>query len=113
MREFTELKVTIPEQVLFRDLEGESVLLHLGSGQYFGLDEVGTFVWNLLAEGCSLGEVEERVLDEYDAIAEQVHEDVARIVTELCDAELLDVKQESGGSGPDASRRANREAVES
>ena len=84
------MQVSIPEQVLFRDLEGESVLLHLGSGQYFGLDEVGTFVWSGLAEGCTLAEIEKRVLNEYDAAPEQVHADVVRIVKELCDNNLLE-----------------------
>lgn len=87
--EFSELQITIPEEVLFRDLDGESVLLHLGSGQYFGLDEVGTFVWNRLAEGCAVAEIEERLLAEYDVTSEQVRTDLSRLLHELCAEELL------------------------
>lgn len=92
--EFIQLKVSIPEEVLFRDLGGESVLLHLGSGQYFGLDEVGTMVWNLLAQGCDLAEVKDRLLEQYDAEPKQVRIDLDRIVGELCDHGLLTLLNE-------------------
>jgi hypothetical protein len=31
----------VPDDVLFRDLDGEAVILNLRTGTYFGLDEVG------------------------------------------------------------------------
>ncbi|MCP4203714.1 MAG: PqqD family protein [bacterium] len=86
------MEVSIPEQVLFRDLDGESVLLHLGSGQYFGLDEVGTLIWNSLSEGCSLDEIERRILTEYDVSAQEAKADVRRLVDELTQSGLLEVK---------------------
>jgi len=97
------LEVSIPDQVLFRDLDGESVLLHLGSGQYFGLDEVGTLIWQLLVEGRSLDEIEERIVAEYDASAEEVENDVLRIVEELTQNGLVEVRmteRESSATEP-------------
>jgi hypothetical protein len=32
----------VPDDVLFRDLDGEAVILNLRTGTYFGLDELGT-----------------------------------------------------------------------
>jgi hypothetical protein len=94
------LEVSIPEQVLFRDLDGESVLLHLGSGQYFGLDEVGTLIWSLLSEGRSLHEIEETILSEYDASAEDVRDDVLRIVKELDQNGLLEIRESGLTTSP-------------
>ena len=34
--------------VVCREIEGEAVLLHLGTGIYFGLNAVGTRIWQLL-----------------------------------------------------------------
>ncbi|MFQ5527367.1 MAG: PqqD family protein [Thermoanaerobaculia bacterium] len=84
------MPLTIPAEVLFRDLGGESVLLHLGSGQYFGLDEVGTRIWTLVAEGCEVEDIEARLLSEYDAGPEAVHRDVVRIIDELRSRNLLE-----------------------
>ena len=36
------------DEVLFQELQDESVLLDLKSGVYFGLDIVGTRIWQLL-----------------------------------------------------------------
>ena len=49
-----ESRVRIPESVLFQELDGEAVLLHLESGVYFGLDPIGTRMWHLLEESESL-----------------------------------------------------------
>ena len=35
------MKVSIPDDVVFRDLAGEAVILNLASGAYFGINEVG------------------------------------------------------------------------
>jgi hypothetical protein len=40
-------RVSIPDSVMFRELEGESVILDLDSESYFGLDQLDT----LLARG--------------------------------------------------------------
>ena len=42
-------RITVPEHVLMRELEGESVLLNLDSERYFGLDETGTRMWSVLS----------------------------------------------------------------
>ena len=41
-------QVEVPEDVLVQQVEGQSALLHLGSEQYFGLDEVGTRMWEAI-----------------------------------------------------------------
>jgi len=41
-------RVSVPEQVLVRVLDGQSVVLSLETEKYFGLDEVGTRMWTLL-----------------------------------------------------------------
>ena len=45
------------EQVLFRQLDQEAVLLDLKSGTYFGLNEVGARAWELILEHGQLSRV--------------------------------------------------------
>ena len=45
------MRIEISEDVLFQEVGGETVLLDLASEQYFGLDAVGTRIWQLLGEG--------------------------------------------------------------
>jgi hypothetical protein len=50
---------------------GETVLLHFSAGTYFGLDEVGTRIWELISEPRSVGELRDRLLEEYDVDPER------------------------------------------
>src|SRR3954447_20136465 len=76
-------RVTVPESVLFRDLDGESVLLETGSGRYYGLDEVGTRMWNLLRQHGEIEAVCRDLLLEYDVPEARLREDLAKLVEDL------------------------------
>ena len=57
---------SIPEDIVFRDLAGEEVILNLGTGMYFGLNAVGTQIWRLIREGCSSEQIVATLLKEYE-----------------------------------------------
>ena len=56
-------RLALSDQVVIRELSGESVLLDLKSGLYFGLNGIGTRVWNLVAQGGSLRDVNAALVD--------------------------------------------------
>ena len=69
--------------VICRELSGETVLLNLVSGVYYGLDAIGTRVWQLLVDGRTIAGVCETMLQEYDVAPDVLHDDVVRLVGEL------------------------------
>lgn len=77
--------------VLHQELGGETVLLNLDNESYFGLDEIGTRVWQLLSETNSATAVVDRLFDEYEVGVEQLRLDVEKLITELLDAGLVSV----------------------
>ena len=81
------------DQVVVRELSGESVLLDLKSGIYFGLNGVGTRAWALLAQGGSLRNVHETLADEYDAPAAIIEGELLRFARELCQHGLCRVDE--------------------
>ncbi len=84
-------KVRVPEKTVFHVLDGETVLLNLDSGKYFGLDPVGTRMWELLEEKGCLEAAIQPLLDEYDVRQEKLQEDLITLVTKLVDHGLLEV----------------------
>lgn len=86
-------KVRVSEQVVFRDLDGEAVLLDLKSGRYFGLDEVGTRVWTLLVEGLDLEGVKAALLREYEVDPERLEGDILELVGVLASNGLVAIDQ--------------------
>ena len=75
--------------VICRELGGETVLLNLVSGIYYGLDAVGTRVWQLLVEGRTISGVCEAMLEEFDVAPDVLHDDVVRLVGELRDRGIV------------------------
>ena len=75
--------------VIFRELDGEAVLLDLASGRYFGLNAVGTRAWTLLAAGTALDAAVAALAAEFDAPAAEITADVNALVSDLVARGLL------------------------
>ncbi len=77
--------------MLFRELDGEAVLLDLEGEYYYGLNVVGTRVWQLLEECATMNEVQARLLEEFEVEEEQLGADLERLADDLLEAGLLQV----------------------
>jgi hypothetical protein len=80
----------IPNQVLFREVQGEGVVLHLETNAYFRLDSVGTRVWLAMQEVRTLDAVVLRLLAEFDAPEKTVREDVRQLLRDLASHGLVE-----------------------
>lgn len=89
---FPRGRITTPEGVLVRELEGESVLLNLASESYFGLDAVGTRMWAALTGSDSIEAAYEKLFAEYEVEPEQLRADLRDFVARLVDAGLIEVR---------------------
>lgn len=75
--------------VVCRELEGEAVLLHLGTGVYFGLNGVGTRIWQLIGEGRTAAEIVDVLALEYDADRATIAADVNALIAALENKQLI------------------------
>lgn len=94
-----EAAVRIADDVVSRVLEGEAVILGLGTGTYFGLDPVGTRIWQLIEQRGSVREILAHLVEEYDVAPEQCERDLLRLLGELRSRGLITL---SDGSVPQA-----------
>lgn len=90
----TNRSVWKPEHVVLRELEGEAILLNLETETYFGLDEVGTLIWNALVAAPSVEGACELLLDELDVEPAVLRRDVEKLVGELLEAGLLELRSD-------------------
>lgn len=81
--------VSLSDDVLMQDVAGEAVLLDLAGERYFGLDAVGTRIWQLIDELGQLQAVHDRLCAEFDADPAQIGDDLLQLVSELVAAGLL------------------------
>jgi len=86
-----DTRVTVPSGVMFRDLEGEAVLLELGTGRYFGLNETGTRIWLLLQEHGSVEAVLRAMLEEFDVAEDLLRSELLSFLDTLSSQQLLEI----------------------
>ena len=87
-----ESRVVPPEDVMFRELDGEAVLLNLDNEAYYGLDDVGTRMWELLTSLPTIEVAVQQLLTEFDVTEQQLRTDVTKLLGELVENGLVRVE---------------------
>lgn len=85
-----------PEQVAC-DMGGESVMLNMQSGMYYGTDDIGTLVWNLLDEPRSVEAIRDTILEQYSVDTDRCEQDLLAFLNEMEAAGLVEVRVEIQG----------------
>jgi len=96
---FTE-QATAPAHVLVRFLDRESVLLNLETEQYFGLDETGTRMWQLVTVSPNIDAAYEELLAEFDVEPELLRSNLTELLGQLVENGLLQVLPADVGTIP-------------
>jgi len=81
--------VIILPDVMYQVVSGETVLLDLESECYFGLDAVGTRIWQLIRKSGELRTVYNTLLDEYEVEEPQLRADLETLLTDACERGLI------------------------
>ncbi|HEU4882304.1 MAG TPA: PqqD family protein [Longimicrobium sp.] len=69
---------------------GHTVLLDYAGGQYYGLDEVGTRIWELVRDGQTLGGIVDALEAEYDVARDVLEADTSALLAELAARRLVE-----------------------
>ena len=85
-------RVTVPDDVLISNLQDESVILNLDSERYYGLDDVGTRMLNVLSTSSSIEAAYELLREEYDVDGEVLRRDLLSLVGQLVDQGLVKIE---------------------
>ena len=83
--------VAAPERQLSTELGGEVVILDIDKGEYFGLANVGTLIWNMLQTPRRVSEIVDRIVTDYDVRRDTAEEDLQALLADLAARGLIDV----------------------
>jgi len=85
-------KITLSPEVISQEVSGETVLLDLESENYFGLDEVGTRIWQLIKEKDDLQAIYNTLLDEYEVEESRLQADLEALLGEISKLGLVSLE---------------------
>jgi hypothetical protein len=73
-------------------LGDEAAILNLKNSIYYGLNPVGTRLWNLVQQSRSVCEIRDTLLQEYDVEAAQCERDLLDLLEKLREQGLIEVR---------------------
>ena len=74
------------------DMAGEAVVLNMKSGMYYGMDQVGALVWNLVQEPRTFEYIREAILQQFEVERESCERDLIAFLYEMESAKLIDIE---------------------
>jgi len=85
--------VTVTQVQISCEVNDEAVILHFDSGNYFGLNDVGTLVWKMIKEPRSVRELRDAITREYEVEPERCERDLLDLLGELRERGLIEVRE--------------------
>ncbi|MBS1842022.1 MAG: PqqD family protein [Acidobacteria bacterium] len=82
-------RVVVPQHVLVRFMDRESVLLNLETERYFGLDEMGTRMWQVVTAAANVETAIAQLQEEYDATPETLQNHLTELLGRLVENGLI------------------------
>lgn len=83
------------DDLLSGEFAEEAVILDLRNGVYYGLEETGARIWQLLKRPTSLGALRDALVGEYDVEPEPCERDLRELLRDLLERHLIRVVDDS------------------
>ena len=97
MVSFADRVETLPH-VLVRFLDKESVLLNLETERYYGLDETGTRMWQLVTAAPSIAAAYHELQNEFDVESDVLRAHLTELLGRLVENGLLQIRPADVGA---------------
>lgn len=81
--------IVAASEQMSRDLDGETIILHIGTGHYYGLNGVGNRIWELIQRPIRVSEVRDTLCAEFDVDPTRCEHDLLALLQELASRSLI------------------------
>lgn len=77
------------ECIIFAEDQGQKVLYNPLDGNFFTVNEVGDFIWNVLEERITIDHLLNKIVENFDIAIEQLNVDIPKYLEQLMDRDLI------------------------
>ena len=78
---------------LFSEIDGEVVMLSIENSEYYGMDKIGSRIWQLLEKPVTLKQLIGTLVDEYEVTEEQCTKDTLSFLEQLIEKDLVEITE--------------------
>ena len=87
----TETVIKQIEEIVASDIDGETVMMSVENGKYYGLDDTWSRIWELIERPVRVSDLIDRLLERFDVDRETCEKDVLKFLSELNDDMIVAV----------------------
>lgn len=80
---------TLSDDVTWRDVDEEMIVLHLPTGKYYTFNNTGHLVWQQLAAGKDSSDITLQIMDKYEVDEETAVRDLNTFIKGLIEHNLI------------------------
>ena len=84
-------QLRLADETLWRNLDGEAVLMQLASGSYFGVNEVGAEALAIIAEGATFATLLAGLLERFDVEEATLRGDLTELLVDMAARGLVEL----------------------
>jgi hypothetical protein len=85
------------EELVSSDLDGETVMMSVKNGKYYGMDAIGSRIWALIKKPRSVSELCDILLMEFNVDRDRCKKDVLAFLNKLAEDNLVKIIDEKAG----------------
>ncbi len=93
-----QVKVKVPQHVVYRSFPSETVVLNLQTGKYHGLNPSAGRMLEALIEADSVEEASAAVASEYEESPQRTEKDICELCGALLERGLIEIEEGDGAS---------------
>lgn len=86
-------KIIFSDTVVTQEVDEEIIILDMNTENYFGLNKIGSVIWQVIKEKPVLNEVYETLLERYDVESEVLMADLENFVEKLLKSGLAKTEE--------------------
>lgn len=83
--------VTQSEDQVSTELDGETVLMSIEQGNYYGMDKILSRIWALIKTPTIVSTLCDRLMEEYDVERKTCETDILNVLNDLAEENLLKI----------------------
>jgi len=80
------------EEIVAGDIDGETVMMSIQNGEYYGLDDTGNSIWGLIKKPVRVSDLIDTLLERFHVDRETCEKDVLKFLNELNEDKILEVE---------------------
>ena len=88
----TETVISQTEEIVDSNIDGETVMMSIENGKYYGLDDIGSRIWELIKKPVKVSDLIDTLLKRFDVDRKTCERDVLKFLNELNEDKILAVK---------------------